>query len=255
MEIQLIRHATCIVNWGDVSLLVDPMLSPAEALDPIPNAPNQVRIPMIPLPMDDEALSDVIATATGVLVTHTHRDHWDDRAVELIPKDTPLLCQPPDAEKLRSQGFSDVTAITDSLAWQGLRLSRTGGQHGAGEIGERMGAVSGFVIETDAAPTVYLAGDTIWCDEVDQALRDHDPQVIVLNAGAAQFLVGGPITMTTEDVMTVAATAPSARIVAVHMDTINHCLLTREALRRAVEEEGLTDRIVVPDDGETLTYS
>lgn len=251
MEIQLIRHATLVLRWGDVSLLVDPMLSPAGTLDPIPNAPNQVRIPMIGLPFADDVLLEMVRSVSGILVTHTHRDHWDDRAADLIPKDTPLLCQPPDEEKLRNRGFADVTPVTDTLDWRGLRLTRTGGRHGTGEIGERMGPVSGFIIEAEGSPVVYVAGDTIWCDEVDAAIREHQPQVIVLNAGAAQFLVGDPITMTTEDVMMVAAAAPDARIVAVHMDTINHCLLTRAALRRAIEEEGLTDRVAVPDDGAT----
>lgn len=255
MEIQLIRHATLVLRWDDATLLVDPMLSPAEALDPIPNAPNQVRIPMLPLPFNDDELTALISDVNGVLVTHSHRDHWDDRAADLIPNDMPLLCQPPDLERLHGQGFEDVTAIADRVEWRGVPMTRTEGRHGTGEIGERMGKVSGFVIEASGAPSLYVAGDTIWCNEVESALRYHQPEVIVLNAGAAQFLVGDPITMTTEDVLKVAAAAPTARVMAVHMDTINHCLLTRAALRRAVDEEGLSGRILVPDDGERITVS
>ena len=47
----------------------------------------------------------------------------------------------------------------------------TRGHHGTGAIGEAMGAVSGWVIDD-----VYLAGDTIWCDEVAEALERHRPR-------------------------------------------------------------------------------
>ena len=56
MNIRLLRHATIVVDWGDVSILVDPMLAEQESLDPIPNAANAHRIPMLPLPLDDALL-------------------------------------------------------------------------------------------------------------------------------------------------------------------------------------------------------
>jgi len=59
MEIQLLRHATLLVTIGARRLLVDPMLSPAEAMDPVPNAGNDRRIPLVDLPMDEAALAAV----------------------------------------------------------------------------------------------------------------------------------------------------------------------------------------------------
>jgi hypothetical protein len=47
--------------------------------------------------------------------------------------------------------------------------------------------------------------------------------------------------------------APEALLVASHMEAVNHCLLTRAALREAAEREGFADRLRVPEDGETLT--
>jgi hypothetical protein len=47
MQIQLIRHATLVVTLGDLKLLVDPMLSAAGAMDPVANAANQRRIPLM----------------------------------------------------------------------------------------------------------------------------------------------------------------------------------------------------------------
>ena len=40
----------------------------------------------------------------------------DATAKRLIPKDTPLVCQPPDAGRLRGDGFTDVRPVEDELA-------------------------------------------------------------------------------------------------------------------------------------------
>lgn len=252
MNIRLLRHATIVVDWGDIRILVDPMLAAQASLDPIPNAATTHRIPMLPLPLDEIALQHLISSVDGVFVTHTHRDHWDARAAELIPPETPLVCQPPDLDKFTGEGFNNVITIQERERWHGMNVTRTGGQHGTGEIGARMGPVSGFVFNAPGAPTLYIAGDTVWCPEFEAALRDHQPDVIVLNAGAAQFLTGDPITMTAEDVIRVAEAVPDARIVTVHMDTINHCLLTRSMLAEAVSRAGLNARVLIPADGETI---
>jgi L-ascorbate metabolism protein UlaG (beta-lactamase superfamily) len=255
MYIQLLRHATLVVVIGNRTLLVDPMLSPAGAMDPVANAANQRRIPLVELPIGEAELAELVARADGLLVTHTHRDHWDARAAELIPKDKPILCQPPDAAVIGGAGFTDVRPLEGAGEWLGLTVARTGGRHGTGEIGQRMGAVSGFVIRADGEPSLYIAGDTIWCDEVAVALAQHQPDVVVLNAGAAQFLTGDPITMTAADVAQVCAAAPDARLVAVHMGAINHCLLTREALREQLDAAGQAGRVAIPEDGEALEFA
>ena len=96
---------------------------------------------------------------------------------------------------------------------------------------------------------MYVAGDTIWCDEVRAAIDEHTPDVIVVNASGACFLGGEPIVMTTDDVVAVARYAPGARVVAVHLEAINHCLQTRADLHQRLHEEGLTDQVTVPEDG------
>ncbi len=159
----------------------------------------------------------------------------------------------PDEQKLRDLGFSRVTPVSDSLTWNGLCISRTGGEHGTGEIGARMGPVSGYVLQRQGEPTLYITGDTIWCPAVAEALAAYRPDVVVVYAGAAQFLSGDPITMTAEDVAKVCRAAPWAMVIAVHMESFNHCLLTRQALRDHLVQQQLSDRVVIPGDGEAVT--
>jgi hypothetical protein len=37
--------------------------------------------------------------------------------------------------------------------------------------------------------------------------------------------------------------------VAVHLDAINHCIQTRADLHQCLQEEALTERVTVPEDG------
>jgi L-ascorbate metabolism protein UlaG (beta-lactamase superfamily) len=156
MQIQLIRSATLVVTLGGRTILVDPMLSPAGAMDPVANTPHPRRNPLVELPFDDAALGRMLAGIEAVLVTHTHRDHWDARAVELIPKQLPILCQPEDEAKIRGDGFEDVRPVAGEVTWEGIALTRTGGQHGTGEIGRMLAPVSGFVLRAAGEPVLYL---------------------------------------------------------------------------------------------------
>jgi L-ascorbate metabolism protein UlaG (beta-lactamase superfamily) len=118
-----------------------------------------------------------------------------------------------------------------------------------------MGRVSGFVLRAPGEPTLYLAGDTVWCRPVDEALHRYRPDVTVVNAGGACFAAGDPITMTAADVAQVCREAPATQVVAVHMDAINHCHLTRETLRAALAAQGFERRVFIPDDGEVIAFA
>ncbi len=247
MQIQLIRHATLRVSIGGHTMLVDPMLSAKEEMDPIQNADNTRRIPMVELPF---SVAEILKDVDLVLVTHTHRDHWDAAATDIVPKTLPIFCQPEDEPKFREWGYTDVRPVHTEIGFDGLTMARTGGQHGTGDLARQMAPVSGFVLRAENEPSVYIAGDTVYCAEVEQALDKHDPHAVVLNAGAAQFIMGDPITMDAKDVAKVCRRAPNSAIVAVHMEAINHCHLKRAHLEAALDREGLKGKVLIPKDGE-----
>jgi len=244
----LIRHATLVLEYAGKRLLVDPMLGEQGSAPPIPDTPNQRPNPLVPLSVPAPELA---ANVDAVLVTHMHKDHFDDTAQRALDQSLPLACQPEDAGALRRFGFSDVLPVDDSIDLLGIRVSRTSGRHGTGTIGDAMAPVSGFVLSASGEPTLYIAGDTIWCDEVQAALTEHSPGVVVVNAGGARFNQGDPITMTPADVIAVTeATPDQTMVVAVHMDAINHCVDGRAELRAALRERDLLgSRVLVPDDG------
>ncbi len=244
MHLRLIRHATLVLTLGPHKLLVDPMLDPAEAREPIPGTPHERRNPLVELPEPAEA---TVEGVTGVFVTHLHEDHLDATARSLLPE-VPVFCQPEDAEALRAL-TPDVRPVVGELEWDGIRIVRTGGRHGTGELGASLGPVSGFVLVGEGEPLLYVAGDTIWGPEVQAALDDHEPDLVVLNAGGARFAEGDPVTMTAEDVVAVARHAPQARVIAVHLEAMNHCVESRADLTERLHAEALHEQVTVPDDG------
>lgn len=250
MNVQLIRHATMKINLGDVTFLVDPMFSLKGELDPVANAANTLRNPLVDLPLPVEmVLNDVDA----ILLTHSHRDHFDDKAISALPKDVEIFCQPEDEEKLRHLGFHHAFRVDEKTVWKNIEIIRTGGQHGIGDLGKQMGPVSGFVIRAKDEPSLYIAGDTIWCSEVDNAIKNYSPDIIVVNGGAAQYLKGDPITMGINDIELVSLAAPNAEIMVVHMESWNHCLLSRTELHNEIKLKKLLN-VKVPLNGEVYSY-
>ena len=238
MRLTLVRNATVVVELAGRRLLVDPMLDDAGTRPPVDNTANPTANPTVPLPMPAE---EVVRGLDGIIVTHRHRDHLDARAEELLPRNVPVFCQPEDADALRSLGL-DAHPVDDATDWDGLRITRTPARHGTGPVAQRLAPVSGFVLDD-----LYLAGDTVWYEGVEEVIERRRPRVAVVNAGGAEFLEGGLIIMGAGDVREVAARVPT--VVAVHMEALNHCHLTRVELRQAVPG------VLVPEDGETLELS
>ncbi|WP_434707146.1 MBL fold metallo-hydrolase [Pseudomonas sp. R1-1] len=260
VELHQVRNATTKITYGDTTFLIDPMLAKKGAYPGFENTyRSNLRNPLVDL---IESPADIIAGVDAVIVTHTHLDHWDDAAQKALPKDIPLFAQhEEDAQLIRSQGFKNVRVLTSDAEFGGVKITKTGGQHGTDEmyavpaLAKPLGEAMGVVFQAPGYKTLYLAGDTVWRKEVDQTIEKYHPEVIVLNAGKAMMTgYKGSIIMGEEDVLRASKAAKEANIVAVHMDAINHMSLTREELRAYVRKHGIESRVDIPEDGTSLEF-
>lgn len=260
VDLQQVRNATVKISYGGTTFLIDPMLAKKGTYPGFENTyRSNLRNPLVDL---TESPTKVIAGVDAVIVTHTHLDHWDDAAQKALPKDIPLFTQhEEDAQLIRSQGFKNVRVLTDEAEFGGVKITKAGGQHGTDEmyaappLAKLLGEAMGVVFQAPGYKTVYLAGDTIWRKEVDQTIEKYHPEVIVLNAGKAKVNgFEGAIIMGEEDVLRASQAAKSAKIVAVHMDAVNHMSLTREELRTYVKKQGIKSRVDIPEDGASLEF-
>ena len=249
MKIQLIRNATMKINYAGQTVLTDPMLSPKDAIDSFAGV---ARNPTVELPLPVEQILDGV---DGVLVSHGHPDHFDSAASAALPKTLPVLCQPDDELRMTEEGFQTVIPVETNNEWNGITITRTGGRHGSGKILERMGSVSGFVLQADGEPTVYWVGDSIWCEPVQEAITKFHPEVVITHSGGATIPGFDPIIMDIDQTIATAKASPEAIIVAIHMEALDHCPVSRVNLRQKAEKElNRPHRIMIPKDSEVIAF-
>ncbi|EHW2068271.1 MBL fold metallo-hydrolase, partial [Salmonella enterica subsp. enterica serovar Havana] len=258
MKLTQIRNATLVLEYAGKRFLIDPMLAEKEAWPGFPGtARSHLRNPRVGLPVAVDELMNVDA----VIVTHTHLDHWDEAAQQLIPKNKTIFSQhDADAALIRAQGFTDVRVLQDENHYAGITIMKTDGQHGSDEafanpeMAVFLGDACGLVFSHASEKVLYIAGDTIWVNSYAGTLTTCKPDVVVINAGFAQVDGYGAIIMGTEDILRTHQLLPDAVVVASHLEAINHCVLTRNEINEFVQQNGIQRSVRVPDDGETLSF-
>ena len=258
---QLIRNATMKLTYAGTTFLIDPMLAVKGAYKGFAGTPrSELRNPLVDLPVP---ITDVLKT-DAIILSHIHEDHWDPAARYLVPRDMTIFTQDEkDAAKVREDGFTDVRVLTeDGLEFKGTRLIKTLGKHGSDhffavpQVAELLGEVMGIVFLRPNHPTAYVAGDTIWNRNVEDALTAYKPDVVFLNTGYARINgFDGSIIMGKDDVARAYRFSPKASIVGVHMESVNHAMLTRKELRAFIAEQKLDERrVLVPNDGQSYRF-
>ncbi len=249
VKIQLIRNATMKLVYGGKTFLTDPMLSKKGEIRSFAGIASNPTVEL-PLPLE-ELLSGVDA----VIVSHLHPDHYHNASGQAILLAKPVFCQPVDSGSINKDGFALAKPIQDSEKWENIVITRVAGKHGSDSILEKMGEVSGFVFQAENLPTVYWAGDTVWCEEVAETIRKFAPQIIITHSGGATIPGFAPILMNAQQTVTAANTAPNAILVAVHLESLDHCRVSRNELRVAANEAGIkSSRLFIPENGETLVF-
>ncbi|GAB1668447.1 MBL fold metallo-hydrolase [Mannheimia haemolytica] len=255
---QHIRNATAKIEYAGQTFLVDPFFAKKDSMKGFEGTFNShLRSPMVELPMP---VSEIIKGVDAVIVTHTHEDHWDEAAQKALPKDLPIFTQHEDDAKLiRSQGFKNVQVLHEKAVFNGVELHKTGGSHGTEAMyanptfAKLLGEAMGVVIKKDGHKTTYIVGDTVWTADVNKALHKYQPEFVVMNTGYARINgIADSIIMGMADVLKASQIAPNAKLITVHMDTTNHNAVSREDMRKFVIGEKLTDKVIIPADGEVI---
>jgi L-ascorbate metabolism protein UlaG (beta-lactamase superfamily) len=253
MKIQLIRNATIVVEYAGKKILVDPMFSKKGALATAPMPAkdwNMKKNPLHELPISvDEIIKDI----DFVFLSHLHFDHWDKAAEEALPKNIKIFVQDKnDKKKIEKSGFTNVEILSENSIFEDIRLSRTKAQHGKGFILRLAGQVCGMMLRHPSERTLYIAADTVWYEEVEKTLDKFKPEVIVVNGGDNRFFIGNQLVMNKQDIFSVHKAASNAKIVVVHMEGVNHNTLSRKELREYTDEKTISDKVLIPIDGEKI---
>ncbi|MDJ0761352.1 MAG: MBL fold metallo-hydrolase [Myxococcota bacterium] len=261
MKFHHLRNATFVIESGDHHILIDPMLSQRGALPPFARIRHRARRnPTVPLP--DNA-SEVLEKVTHCLITHSqtfgiralqHSDHLDAPGeMFLREKSIPVICQVEDGAYLKKYGLNVVKALPnwERVEWLDGEITPVPAQHGRGWIHRLMANGAGYLLCLPDEPSIYVSGDTVLTQHVERALTEFNPDVAVVAAGSASLDLGAPILMPLEEIIAFVEKAPR-KVIANHLEALNHCPTTRSQLKQALQDEGLLSKVFIPHDGETL---
>jgi len=135
----------------------------------------------------------------AVVLSHLHGDHFDRVARRRLSREQPVLTTPAGARRLRSWGFDAHgldTWSSETLTGDGetLRVESLPGIHGRGMMHALLPPVMGTLLEHRSADgrtrRVYLSGDTLTGDHLDQIAERHpDIDAAVVHLGGTRVLL------------------------------------------------------------------
>jgi L-ascorbate metabolism protein UlaG (beta-lactamase superfamily) len=175
--------------------------------------------------------------------------------VFLKRKSIPVICNVKDEKKLTQRGLTVAQTLDYWQPQDFLDGKITGipALHGYGFVARLMGNVMGFFIELEAEKSVYISSDTIFTNDVEKVLTELKPDISTVACGTARLDFGQPLLMRMDDILKFTKLAPG-KVFANHLEALNHCPTTREELKKALIENNLLSKTVVPNDGECVEY-
>ena len=252
LKIYQIRNATMILETEKEVILIDPMLGKQGIMPSFTLFRHKARRnPTVPLPKN---INLILEKVTHCLITHQHPDHIDSKAVQfLTQKNIPVTCSIKDEKAFKKRGLNVVQTLKywEKQAFLGGTIEGIPAKHGYGFVSKLMGNVIGFFIKLPDQKSIYLSSDTIYTDSVDKVLYNYKPEISVLACGAAQFDLFKHLIMNVDDIVKFVRNS-SGKVIANHMESINHCPLTREELKIILTNNELIDKVLIPEDGEIL---
>ena len=253
MKIYHLRNATMVIKAKDKVILIDPMLGKKGTAGPpftlFRFKPK--RNPILNLPHN---AMEIVNKTTHCLITHLHPDHLDKEAEEFLKsKNTPVICSIKDEKILKKRDLNVIQTISywKKTNFLGGTIEGIPAKHGYGFVSKPMGNVMGFYIELRNEKSIYLSADTIYTDDVDKVLKQYKPEISVVACGTAQLDIFQPLLMTIEDIIQFVRNSHS-KVIANHLEAVNHCPTTREQLRTELTKKSLIEKVYIPNDGQVI---
>ncbi len=254
MKVHHLRNATFVIEAGGKFILVDPMLGNKGTLAPFTLFRFKARKnPLVSLPDNSQEILDKV---TDCVITHLHPDHLDKVGEKfLTEKNSRVVCNRADESALRKKGLNVVNVLEPwkPQDYLGGKIVGIPAKHGYGWISGLMGKVMGFHIELPNEPSIYISADTIYTADVAKVFTELKPDIAVVAAGSARLDFGKPLLMNMDDILKFVENAPQ-KVVANHLESLNHCPTTRKQLKEELVKRNLLKKAFIPNDGESKEY-
>ena len=175
-----------------------------------------------------------------LLSHHAHKDNLDYEGLELIATGVPTLSTRDAAGDLFG---GSVIGLDSWESWElgAISITAVPALHGPPGSERLVGTVTGFMLEADGEPTVYVSGDNASIPLVEQiAERFPDVTIAIIFAGAARVPgIDAALTLTSQDAARAATILAATTVVGVHTDDWEHFSESRAQLEDAFAGTGL----------------
>ncbi len=263
MQIHHMRNATFVIQTKDKYILIDPMLSDKAQLPPFSYLKHKImKNPTVELSSNS---IDILSKVTHCLITHSqtfgikalqHTDHLDSAAeVFLKNNNIPVFSISKDRSYLKKLGLNVEVCVNfwERTPYLGGFITAVPATHGHGWIHKLMANGAGYFIELEDEPSIFISGDTVLTQDVKNAIENFQPALTVVAAGNASIDVGNDLLMSLDEVIEFIKLSPT-KVMANHMEALNHCPISRVELKQRLEQEHLSQKVFIPEDGESFEF-
>jgi len=249
IDLTHIGGPTMVISMGGFRAVTDPTFDPAGSAYTTP-------VYTLHKTQGPALTPEQIGALDVALVSHDHHfDNLDRAGRKLLDEVGCVITTCAGAERLGN-------GVVGLQPWEGhelpardgltLRVIATPARHGP--PGGDRGPVIGFVLEIVGAalPIVYVSGDTVLYEGVEEVGRRVKPDVALLFMGAARVKEVGPahLTLTAAEGAHIASDIlPDAAIVPLHFEGWAHFSESRLEIEDAFARAGLADRLRWPAAG------
>jgi L-ascorbate metabolism protein UlaG (beta-lactamase superfamily) len=232
--ITYIGGPTALLNYAGLTIVTDPTFDPPQTYaEPGSSTLVKTQGPAI-------ARTDLPPIDLVLLSHHSHKDNLDYEGLELLATGIPALSTPDAANELFGGGLLGLDSWESTVVGP-ITITAVPALHGPPGSERFVGHVTGFVLEAESEPTVYVSGDNASLPLVKQiAERFPAIDIALLNAGAARTqIVDGALTLTSTDAAEAAKILGARRIVGLHTEHWKHFSESRAQLEAAFEGTGV----------------
>lgn len=246
-SITFIGHATTLIRISGTNLLTDPNFND--------------RIIVFPRSRAAGAKIADLPQIDAILISHTHRDHYDEWSLKQLPKDIPVIISKGNGKYPRELGFKDVRELDpwENTTIKGVKVTATPAKHS----GNRNSPFAdypkalGFLAEGNRA--VYFAGDTGFFDGFKEIGQKAKIDLALLPIGAYKprwFMKGRH--MNPEDALQATELLGAKAMIPIHWGSFRMALdgadEPRDELLKITESKNLKEKIRILENGDRYFF-
>ena len=208
---------TAILDYAGLRIVTDPTFDPPRSYAE-PGSTTLVKTAGPGIPREELGHVDAV-----LLSHHSHKDNLDYEGLELLATGVPTFSTPDAATELFGGGLVGLDSW-ESTTVGAVTVTAVPALHGPPGSERFVGVVTGFVLEAEGEPTVYVSGDNASLPLVEQ-IADRFPRIDIalLFAGAARVpSIAGDLTLSAADAATAAERLGASKVVVLHTEDWEH---------------------------------